>query len=383
MRILTVNTGSSSVRLAVFNTTGKSIIGQQQAHYPLVNGSEAEALRSLLPDGDAFGKKPVVTHRIVHGGSNLTSACRIDAAIETEIERITPLAPLHNPSALRWIRAARAAFGDDVEQIAVFDTAYFAELPDVATTYALPRDFCRNNGLRRYGFHGLAHRAMWESWHSRAAAPAGGDRVISFQLGSGSSVTAVRDGCVQDTSMGFSPLEGLVMATRAGDVDPGLILYLLTEIGLSPSDVETLLNRESGLLGMSGVSGDMRVLMNASDPAAHLAVDVYCYRARKYLGAYLAVLGGVDAILFGGGIGENCPEIRSRILAGMDYAGITLSPQANARTTGIEGRISPDDTPVGVYVVPVDEQALLAQEAMQVVSPPAGQRARSIGVNER
>lgn len=183
--------------------------------------------------------------------------------------------------------------------------------------------------------------------------------------------------------MGFSPLEGLVMATRAGDVDPGLILYLLTEIGLSPSDVETLLNRESGLLGMSGVSGDMRVLMNASDPAAHLAVDVYCYRARKYLGAYLAVLGGVDAILFGGGIGENCPEIRSRILAGMDYAGITLSPQANARTTGIEGRISPDDTPVGVYVVPVDEQALLAQEAMQVVSPPAGQRARSIGVNER
>lgn len=313
----------------------------------------------------------------------MTRSCRIDAAVETEIERLTPLAPLHNPSALRWIRAARAAFGEDVEQIAVFDSAYFAALPDVAATYALPRDFCRKNGLRRYGFHGLAHRAMWEGWRSRVTSPDGGGRIISFQLGSGSSVTAIHDGRIQDTSMGFSPLEGLVMATRAGDVDPGLILYLLIEIGLSPNDVETLLNRESGLLGMSGVSGDMRVLTDSSDPAAHLAVDVYCYRARKYLGAFLAVLGGVDAILFGGGIGENSPEIRSRILAGMGYAGIVLCPHANARTVGIEGQISSDNSPVGVYVMPVDEQALLAQEAVQVVSPTAGTRTRSVGGNER
>lgn len=365
MQILTVNTGSSSVRLAVFESTNGRNVAHQSAHYPILNGDEAEALRGMLPD--TSDGPPIVAHRIVHGGQHLTEACHIDAAVEEEIERLVPLAPLHNPAALRWLRAARVAFGGDVEQVAVFDTAYFAALPEIAATYALPRELCHNKGLCRYGFHGLAHRAMWQSWRSRMTASAG-SRVISFQLGSGCSVTATRNGLAQDTSMGFSPLEGLVMATRAGDIDPGLILYLQTEIGFSPTDIDTMLNRESGLLGLSGLSSDMRELLNSADPAAQFAIDVYCYRARKYLGAYLAVLGGVDAILFGGGVGENSPEIRRRILAGMEFAGIALSAQANARTVGIEDRISADDSRVGVYVTPVDEGVVLAQETLRVIA---------------
>lgn len=365
MHILTINTGSSSVRLAVFESKNRRIVAHQSAHYPVLNGDEVEALRGMLPG--ASDDPPIIAHRIVHGGQHLTEVCLIDAAVEEEIERLVPLAPLHNPAALRWLRAARVAFGEDVEQVAVFDTAYYTALPKIASTYALPQEFCQSKGLCRYGFHGLAHRAMWQRWQSRVSAGAN-SRVISFQLGSGCSVTATRDGFAQDTSMGFSPLEGLVMATRAGDIDPGLILYLQTEIGFSPNDIDTLLNRESGLLGLSGLSSDMRELLNSTAPAAQFAIDVYCYRARKYLGAYLAVLGGVDAILFGGGVGENSPEIRRRILAGMEFAGIVLSGQANARAVGIEDRISTDDSRVGVYVIPVDEGVVLAKEAIQVIS---------------
>lgn len=362
------------MRLAVFEASGQRIIAHQTAHYPILHGDEMEALKGMLPG--TSGAPPIVVHRIVHGGQHLTETCRIDIAVEAEIDRLSPLAPLHNPSALRWIRAARAVFGDDVQQVAVFDTAYFSALPKIAATYALPQEMSHGMGLRRYGFHGIAHRAMWQCWQSGLPKHVDG-RVVSFQLGSGSSVTAIRDGYPQDTSMGFSPLEGLIMATRAGDIDPGLILYLQTEIGFSPNDVETLLNRECGLRGLSGLSGDMHELLNSASPAARFAIDAYCYRARKYLGAYLAVLGGVDAILFGGGIGENSPEIRNRILTGMEFAGIALCDQENTRTVGIEGRISSNNSRVGVYVIPVDEQTLLAQEAMQVLSSASKSRTGS------
>ncbi len=363
MQILTVNAGSSSVRLALFATVGNGVARLRSARHPVVD-ADAAVLTDVLPSVAA--RPPIVAHHIVHGGRRLSATCRVDADAEKEIERLAPLAPLHNPAALRWIEAARAAYGEQVEQIAVFDTAWYATLPEVAATYALPRDLARNRELRRYGFHGIAHRALWERWRSRAGANAGG-RVISFQLGAGSSVTAIRDGQAQDTSMGFSPLEGLVMATRPGNVDPGLILYLQTGLGLAPANVERMLNRESGLLGVSGLSGDMRELLKSTEPAARLAVDLYCYRARKYLGAYLAVLGGADAILFGGGIGENSPEIRSRILHGMEFAGIVLSERANARTVGTEERISAVRSRVAVHVVPVDEETLLAEEALQVL----------------
>lgn len=370
MPIVTVNAGSSSVRLALFEAAAGGDMGaRKNTHYPMMKGGEVEALRGLL--SDAVDATPIVAHRVVHGGRQLTQPCRIDAAVEDEIERLAPLAPLHNPAALRWIRAARAAFGPDVEQVAVFDTAFFAELPEVAATYALPHDVCERWGLRRYGFHGLAHQALWRRWRALSPNNSAGqsnERVISFQLGAGSSIAALRDGRAQDTSMGFSPLEGLVMATRSGDIDPGLLLYLQSEIGLSSDDIETMLNRESGLLGLSGVSGDMRELLQSTSHAARLAIDVYCYRARKYLGAYLAVLGGADAILFGGGIGEHSPDIRGRILAGMEFAGIALSAEANAGVVGVEGRINAAHSSVGVHVIPVDEATVLAEEALRVVA---------------
>ena len=362
MQILTLNTGSSSVRMALFDAGALS----KQARYPL-DGDEPQALlRRFLPQPPA-GSNAIgaVAHRVVHGGESLVEPCRIDAAVEAEIERLAPLAPLHNPVALAWIRACRELFRT-AAQVAVFDTALFARLPAVARHYALPQALAEQHRLRRYGFHGLAHQAMWRRWCAlRPEIPDGG-RVISFQLGSGCSVTAFADGAVRDTSMGFSPLEGLMMATRSGDLDPGLLLYLQQHAGLAPEALAKILNRDSGLQGVAG-ERDMQKLLARDDDAARLAIEMYCYRARKYLGAYLAVLGGADAVLFGGGVGENAPLIRARILEGMDWAGIALDSRANDAATGTEARISRPNSKVDCRVVPVDESAVLAEEALRVL----------------
>lgn len=303
-----------------------------------------------------------VAHRVVHGGTKLTAPCVIDAAVEAEIERLAALAPLHNPRALIWLRACRALLGKAVAQVAVFDTGFYAALPEVARSYALPQQLAQNHGLRRYGFHGIAHQAMWRRWRHLRPDIAKGGRVISLQLGAGCSITAIADGAPQDTSMGFSPLEGLVMATRSGDLDPGLLLYLLREGSMTVDELDRLLNKESGLRGMAGES-DMRKLLVSNEPAAQLAVELYCYRARKYVGAYLAVLGGADAIIFGGGVGEHAPEIRERILAGMEWAGIVLDRERNHAAVGAEACISRDDSRVTVWAIAVDESQLLAEEA--------------------
>ncbi|MBT9613627.1 MAG: acetate/propionate family kinase, partial [Burkholderiales bacterium] len=216
--------------------------------------------------------------------------------------------------------------------------------------------------------HGLAHQAMCRRWQALRPDIAGGGRVISFQLGAGCSITASERGIACDTSMGFSPLEGLVMATRSGDVDPGLVTYLQQAEGLSAEQVAQLLNHQSGLLGVSGLSGDMRKLLATDDPHARLAVALYCYRARKYLGAYLAVLGGADAILFGGGVGENAAAVRAAILDGFEWAGMRIDAAANLAATGREGCISAADSRVQAWVVPVDEAQILAQEALAVVA---------------
>jgi len=316
--ILTVNTGSSSIRLAAYAATteeGVELLATQ--HGEPNHRNPAEHVRQFLRD-HGLADIALVAHRVVHGGEKFLQSCLLDDGAEREIERLTPLAPLHNPLALRWMRACRAVLGPPVPQVAVFDTAFYATLPEVARTYALPRDLAARHRIRRYGFHGLAHAAMGQRWRSLRTMTGGTDRVISLQLGAGCSITATEHGAVRDTSMGFSPLEGLVMATRCGDVDAGLVIHLQRQAGLSPAATDRLLNESSGLLGLSGISGDMRVLLASENPHARLAVDLYCYRARKYIGAYLAVLGGVDAILFGGGVGENAPEIRARILDGLE-----------------------------------------------------------------
>lgn len=370
MNILTVNAGSSSVRLAAF-TSAPAPTKRADWHAAGANGEPAAQLRGLIAD-HVIGDIGAIAHRVVHGGQRLTRTCRIDAEVEAEIARVAMLAPLHNVKALEWIAACRAIFGDAVPQVAVFDTSFFAPLPPAAATYALPRDLSRRHGIRRYGFHGIAHQAMWRRWcelgaQARPQLGAGG-RAISLQLGAGCSIAAIENGVARDTSMGFSPLEGLMMATRCGDLDPGLVTFLQRHEGLGPEAIEELLNRRCGLLGVAG-EADMKRLLARDDADARLAIDMYCRRARKYVGAYLAVLGGADAILFGGGVGENAPTIRARILADMEWAGIALDRERNA-AAGTEAQISRADSRVQIWVVPVDEATVLAEEALAILSLP-------------
>jgi acetate kinase len=362
MDLLTVNVGSSSVRLSVYADDGRCLASARHS------GSEVKIAEWLTPLLSQAGIERIhaVGHRIVHGGERFKSACRIDAAVYASLEQLTELAPLHIPHALAWVRACTQHFGASVAQVAVFDTAYFAALPSVAQAYALPRQLVGKYSLHRYGFHGLAHQILWRQWQARCGLEGAGQRVISLQLGSGCSIAAILDGAPKDISMGFTPLEGLVMATRSGDLDPGAVLYLQRQEGWSPAQTEALLNDQSGLLGISGISGDMRELLASDDPAAHLAVEVYCYRARKYLGAYMNVLGGVDAILFGGGVGENAPAIRARILSGLDWAGVRMHAAQNA-TANAPARFDATGSGAQLWVLPVDESQLVAEESRAVL----------------
>jgi acetate kinase len=373
MIVVVVNAGSSSVRISILECADglrhvESFHGEGGATGSAPALSEVLARLNLRQAG-------VIAHRVVHGGDSLVQPRIVDETVEREIERLSVLAPLHNPAALAWIRACRDALGAGVPQVAVFDTAFFAALPAVARHYALPRAVVAPLHLRRYGFHGLAHRSMLRRWNAHRPSAAANARVISLQLGSGCSITATRDGIPLDTSMGFSPLEGLMMATRGGDLDPGLLLHLQRVLPIDVEDLQRMLYRESGLLGVSGASPDMRALLASDDPAAQLAVEMYCYRARKYVGAYLAVLGGADAVLFGGGVGENAPAVRERILEGMQWAGIRLDAAANHAARGIESRISAAAAGAApgecaVWTIAVDEAILIAEDALHVIGHP-------------
>lgn len=365
MMILTCNAGSSSLRLALFERQGAELVRVRAAHHEAADPGDPAPLAQLLaecPPGIA-----AVAHRIVHGG-RCRRTCRIDAGVEHEIAACAPLAPLHNPVALRWLHACREQLGADVPQFAVFDTAFYADLPPVAATYPLPEEVCREHGLRRYGFHGSAHAAMWRRWRALHPELPQGGRVISLQLGAGCSATAIAYGRAIDTSMGFTPLEGLMMATRAGDVDPGLLLYLQRHAGLGADALETMLTRASGLRGVSGSSGDMRDLLRSRDQRAALAIEMFCYRARKYIGAYLAALGGADAVLLGGGIGEHNPQIRARILSGLEDLGLVLDPRQNEQVIGVPALISATASRIEVHVMAVDEDAVLAEEAEELIN---------------
>lgn len=340
------------------------------AHRHDHGAASEEAIRELERE-HGLAPPEAIAHRVVHGGARLTTSCRIDADVEAEIGRLAPLAPLHNPLALQGIEACRAVFGARIAQVAVFDTAFYASLPAVAATYALPRELMARQGVRRFGFHGLAHRAMAQRWRALHPQAEHDERLVTLQLGAGCSITASRGGRAVDTSMGFSPLEGLVMATRSGDLDPGLLLYLQRTEGLDPAGMERLLNEQSGLLGLSGLSGDMRALHRSGDGAARAAIELFCYRARKYVGAYLAVLGGADAIVFGGGVGEHGVEEREAILHGLESFGIALDAGANRAAVGREACVSRADSRVEVWVIPVDEARILADEALALLRPDA------------
>ncbi|TLY64150.1 MAG: acetate/propionate family kinase, partial [Gammaproteobacteria bacterium] len=296
MTLLTVNSGSTSVKLGLYEPgpagTPLRLGGEQHTGHDLDPSAVLRALAERLrPAPEA------IAHRIVHGGTRFVRPTRIDAEVITAIGELSPLAPLHNPQALRWVAAARDLWGIGTPQVAVFDTAFFAHLPRVASEYALPARIGVERGVRRYGFHGLAHESMWRKWCALYPELPQGGRLITLQLGGGCSIAAIDRGRPLDTSMGFSPLEGLVMATRTGDLDAAIVPYLERELALTGDQVIELLNNTSGLAGVSGTQASPSALLSDPSPASRFAVELYCYRIRKYLGAYMAVLGGCDGIV--------------------------------------------------------------------------------------
>ena len=400
MNILAVNSGSASLKLDVMQSESpgaplrRLARGRVERFGPdAATGfqlGDGEHLRSTknVPDHQAgvswfldnlvtaSGVTPLpitaAVHRVVHGGARFTAPTLLDESVLAELEALSELAPLHNPPALTAIRAVQSALGADVPMVAVFDTAFHCALPPHAANYPLPHELTARHGLRRFGFHGIAHDYMLRRYAHLAGLPIEVAVLITLQLGGGCSAAAIRDGHSVDTSMGFTPLEGLMMGTRTGDLDPGLLLYLARKEGMGVADLEDMLNQRSGLLGVSGRSADMRGVLAAAphDTRAALAVDMFCYRARKYIGAYLAALGGPQAVVFGGGIGENNPLIRQRICEGLDWFGLVLDPARNASAIGIEARISRDDARVQAWVVLVDEAALMAEAAAECLRRP-------------
>jgi acetate kinase len=408
MNVLVLNVGSSSLKFELIGTDaerieanadtrlaggaverigGEAVLsltaqgrGGQRSVAPLRNlatavehvaawlvSQEADAGIASLAEIEAVG------HRVVHGGEDFARSQRVDEGVLKALDELVELAPLHNPHNIAGIRAATRVFGPGVPQVAVFDTAFHHSLPEVAYLYGLPYQLYRRYKVRRYGFHGTSHRYIAHRYRQVTGRPREGTRLITLHLGNGASACAILGGDSIDTSMGFTPLEGLVMGTRSGDLDPAILDFVASKEGLTLSQMETLLNKQSGLLGLSGLTPDMRELLKEieehDDRRARLAVEVFCYRIRKYIGAYLAVLDGAEAIVFAGGIGENAADIRARVCNGLEWMGIRLDANANAAlTNGREGRFSKSDSRVELWVIPTDEELLIARDTWRVVT---------------
>ncbi len=313
-----------------------------------------------------------VGHRVVHGGERFTHSVVITDEVMRGIEDCIDLAPLHNPANVKGIEAARDVFGPGVPEVAVFDTAFHQTLPDYAYLYALPYQFYRRHRIRRYGFHGTSHRYVAYRYRQLRGIGREQTNVITLHLGNGCSAAAIKRGDSIDTSMGLTPLEGLVMGTRTGDIDPAIIDFIAAKEGLTAQEVETLLNKQSGLIGISGLTNDMRELLDEArendDRRARLAIEIFCYRARKYIGAYLAAMGGADSIVFTGGIGENSAEVRAAVCNGLQWMGLELDDARNAaHTNGREGIISREGARLSAYVIPTDEELLIARDTVRCV----------------
>jgi acetate kinase len=320
-----------------------------------------------------IGEIQAVGHRVVHGGERFSQSTRVDDAVQRELEELIELAPLHNPHNLRGIAAARAALGPGVPQVAVFDTSFHHTLPETAYLYAIPYQFYRRYKVRRYGFHGTSHRYVAYRYRQLTKRTRDDTKIITLHLGNGASACAIDGGKSVDTSMGFTPLEGLMMGTRSGDLDPAILDFISAKEGLSLRDLDLMLNKQSGLLGVSGLTADMRELLDEAaehdDRRARLAIDLFCYRVKKYLGSYLAAMNGADAIVFAGGIGENAATIRERICTELDWLGISADPvKNNALTGGAEGRFDRDGSRAELWVIPTDEELLIARDTWRIVA---------------
>jgi acetate kinase len=365
MRVLSINCGSSSLKHALFEVEGESERELSRGTVDRIGSgvsNHAAAAHQVMGDLQrAGGELPsAIGHRFVHGGPDLSAPARIDDAVLAAVRAVVPLAPLHLPPEIAVVEAIAKAW-PRVPQVACFDTAFHRTLAEVAWRYALPADVAGRD-LRRYGFHGLSYEYVV----SEVGAAALGRAVIAH-LGNGASMAAVREGRSVDTTMGFSPTGGLVMGTRLGDVDPGLLVHWLAE-GHDAKELDALVNRRSGLLGLSGTTSDVRDLLarRASDPRAALALDVFAWSARKWVGAMAASLGGIDTLVFTGGIGEHSAEVRAAIVEGLGHLGVRLDAGQNGRSEGV---ISTDGAPCTVRVVKTNEERMVARHAARVVAP--------------
>ena len=407
MNVLVLNAGSSTLKFQVVQTDPERMLANEDARlargtYERIGG---EAIFSFDTSGGttARGTAPLrdhraaldhllqwlvsdsssvrissiaeieaVGHRVTHGGERFMRSVRVDDEVIRGIEETIELAPLHNPNNLKGIQAARSALGPGIPQVAVFDTAFHHTLPDHAYLYAVPYQWYRRHRVRRYGFHGTSYRYVAWRYRKHTGRSRDQTKIIALHLGNGCSACAIVGGQSVDTSMGFTPLEGLVMGTRSGDLDPAILDHVAAQEGLSAPEVEGMLNKQSGLLGVSGLTNDMRDLLaeekEHDDRRARLAIDLFCYRARKYIGAYLAAMNGADAIVFAGGVGENASIVRARICDGLQWIGVQLDSDRNARmTAGAEGRIDADSSRVEVWVIPTDEELLIARDTVRVI----------------
>jgi acetate kinase len=320
----------------------------------------------------SLGDIHAVGHRVVHGGEKFTRSVVIDSDVIKGIEDCIDLAPLHNPANLKGIQAARELFGTGIPQVVVFDTSFHTTMPEVSYLYAIPYQLYRRHKIRRYGFHGTSHRYVAYRYRQLSRKKREDVNIITLHLGNGCSVCAVKGGNSIDTSMGMTPLAGLVMGTRSGDIDPSMHEFLIHKEGMTIQEVDTLLNKQSGLLGLSGLTNDMRDLLDEErehqDRRSKLAIDVFCHRIRNYIGAYLAEMGGADAIVFTGGIGENSPIIRHRTVAGLEFLGIKLDQGRNESTTGgKEGEIGAANAGMSVFVIPTNEELLIARDTVRCI----------------
>ena len=374
--VLVVNSGSSSLKYAVVEPDSGTMVAdgivERIGDGPVADHAAAlqVAFEQLAASGQPLDTLGLVAvgHRVVHGGPDLHAPTLVDDPLIVKLEELAPLAPLHNPPAVLGIRVARRAL-PDLPHIAVFDTAFFHDLPPAAATYAIDRDIAQQWHIRRYGFHGTSHQYVSEQTAAFLGAPLESLSQIVLHLGNGASASAIVGGRPVDTSMGLTPMEGLVMGTRSGDIDPGVITYLSRAAEMSFEDIESMLNRRSGVLGLGGEI-DFRVLhknIESGDAAAQLAYDVYIHRLRKYVGAYIAVLGTTDVITFTAGVGENDAAVRRDALSGMAALGIELDERLNDSPAKGARRISADKSPTTVLVVPTDEELAIAQACVRLL----------------
>jgi len=377
MKILVINSGSSSIKYQLFQMPEEKVIARgilEKIGEEIANHEEGiNSIIKMLTDGkggiiSSVDEIAGIGHRVVHGGEEFTASVLITDGVIGEIEKYSDLAPLHNPPNLMGIMACKKYLPHAV-QVACFDTAFHHTLTPKAYLYAIPYELYRKYKIRRYGFHGTSHLYVSRRLANILNRDKEDLNIITCHLGNGCSVTAVEKGMSVDTSMGFTPLEGLVMGTRSGDIDPAIVFYLAHK-GYSTEELNNLLNKKSGLLGISEISNDMRNLFAAKekgDEKAKIAIDIFCYRLRKYIGAYLAVLGKTDTIIFTGGIGENQPAIREESLKGMESLGIIISKERNASAVkGREVEISDETSAIKVYVIPTNEETQIAFDTFEI-----------------